>query len=401
MKSKNIFIILSILIVTSLFFGVNFSNASCSIGEISQMIKESEKCNTLSCFTSVLSRLETCKTETQQKKEEATKEISVLQQRVNELENSISQKNASIASLNAQIANLQYNINNLNREIIEIEKKMEQNRKRIHSAIKSFYEYDKENFVTIMLSSANISDFFGEVFYVENIEKELSSIIKELTKDKQSLKKKKEELAQNKVLIENNRSKLASEMSILTQEKAEQDRLLGIAQNNEADQAYILEKIKQEKTVVDSALRRLYEQSLRNSTNIVTGGSGGYPYYPSRCGVADEWKFLSCQCTSYAAWRWNSWGYYWYNTQPGRGSAKYWPEIANTLGYSTGAAPRQNAIVSWPNGAYGHVAIVEKILSGGWIRVSEYNFNPPGGESFSARDIGPGEYSNATFIYPE
>lgn len=234
LKLKYILIILPILIGASLIFKVNVSQATCGIEELSQLLEESKSCKTKSCFNNLTSRLAACQAEAQKNKNQAAKEAAKFQNRVDNLANSISEKNTSINSLNSEIANLEYEINKLFSEIKAIEKRMKKNKSVVKAAVKNFYEYDKENIITIILAQKSISGFFDEVFYVGSIQERISNIVAQLKKDKKTLNKKKKELANRKEVLEINRASLLSQKNILAKQQAEQNKLFESAENKKA-----------------------------------------------------------------------------------------------------------------------------------------------------------------------
>jgi surface antigen len=115
-------------------------------------------------------------------------------------------------------------------------------------------------------------------------------------------------------------------------------------------------------------------QSLGRNFSLTTE----YPWtavepFPSR-GV-DPWGFYYRQCTSYAAWKRASigrplpaWGFL------GPANAKQWPEWAGKFGMRVDTTPEVGAAAVYPVGEYGHVMIVEGIVSNGaQVLVSEFN----------------------------
>jgi surface antigen len=117
--------------------------------------------------------------------------------------------------------------------------------------------------------------------------------------------------------------------------------------------------------------------SKRSSTGSVVGGggTGGYPWANLvQDSGADPWGFYYRECTSYAAWKRSqigkeipAWG------TMGPADAKYWVSWALKFGYSVDQSPQVGDIGVYQGGSYGHVMIVEKVLDGGKVLVSEYN----------------------------
>jgi len=169
---------------------------------------------------------------------------------------------------------------------------------------------------------------------------------------------------------------------------AERKKYLKLADNLVKEHAQISEEI--------------YRWRLANSKEKIEGGDSGYPF--DAIDAPDPWFFLTRECTSYAAWYWNvKLGKEWRNTQPGRGSARYWDEIARTLGYSISSTPRVGAIISWkgplfPGDIWGHVAIVEAVNPNGTIDVSEYNWATKYGYSYR-KNVDPNDYGAYVYIF--
>jgi len=432
-KAKNIFIVFAILLGLVFSYDKVLTAPSDKYDELKiqldSLTQEMNLCTALpsgqekiDCINSVIKKMEEVKVELDKYAKEIGARADELQKDIKSLSNQIGYLDAKVEKTEVEIRITQQEIDMLNldiekieeeiklteEEIKENENKIEEVRQRLADTVKKIYEYDAQNLVKITLTSGTLSDFFNEISYVEGLQKGLADNLAKLKKNKSNLEAKKTTLEDQKASLAEKRREVSEKIDSfnktiakLDAEKKDKAILLEITKGDEEEYQKLLEKIKKEKTIADAALRELYEMAMKYSTDIRTGGTGGYPYY-NQCGQSDPWRFLTCQCTSYAAWKWNMvWEYLWTNTQPGRGHAKYWAaEIAPALGYSTGFSPRERAIVVWTNGTYGHVAIVEAVLQDGSITISEYNFIPLGGESYSQRTIPPSLYANATFIYP-
>lgn len=108
----------------------------------------------------------------------------------------------------------------------------------------------------------------------------------------------------------------------------------------------------------------------------------------------DTWRFFTCNCTSYVAWRlnqeWRSitnnnsdihfWNYYRgsnFNTPTGGWSnAEYWKANAQSLGIVVDSTPTVGSLAWWAESGSrpdGHIAFVERIDSQGKVCLSEYN----------------------------
>jgi surface antigen len=134
--------------------------------------------------------------------------------------------------------------------------------------------------------------------------------------------------------------------------------------------------------------------------------SDDYPYRTqSNPSAVDKWGFTQRQCVSYAAFRVNQSGHAFTNrtVRNGRtyywGNARDWDSTAVALGKTVSRTPKAGAIAHWnayetsayyPRsggtgtmraGAYGHVAVVAKMLGYGKVLIRQYNVS--GNRSYS------------------
>jgi len=137
----------------------------------------------------------------------------------------------------------------------------------------------------------------------------------------------------------------AEKRKSLDLQKSQKDTLLNQNVAEKAQYQATLADLQKERSQISEAI---YAQ--RRASGGITFGSSGYPY--SAIDVPDPWRFLTRECTSYGAWYLNNVrGKNWYTTQPGRGSAGYWDEIAATLNaqggnWSVSQTPRVGAVIS-------------------------------------------------------
>ncbi|ADC86512.1 CHAP domain-containing protein [Staphylococcus lugdunensis] len=79
------------------------------------------------------------------------------------------------------------------------------------------------------------------------------------------------------------------------------------------------------------------------------------------------------------------------------GNASNWASAAASEGYNVSNSPKQGAVMQTSQGAYGHVAYVEKVNSDGSVKVSEMNYN--GGPGVvSTRTISASQASSYNYI---
>lgn len=416
-KLKNLIIFLSIvgvLVITGELkinknaLAVDGSDLEALKARLNYLNTEKNRCLRLSgnakisCLNSIMGQIEEVLNELKRHENLVNQNLSRINQDIQNLQNQINYIDAQTEKTEIEIRVLEQQINLTNLEISRteeeiklIERKMENHKQRLIASIKSYYEYDKKDTAIISILEGNLSNFFDRLVYLDNIQKQISQNLAQLKIEKKNVENKKITLVEKKKELEltiDSYNRQIVEMESLRQQK---ENLLVITRGDQSRYQSLMSELKKA-TIQTSAQLAFLESLIRESQDIYTGGTGGYPY-GNRCDIADPWGFLTCQCTSYAAWRWNSLGYKWYNT--GLGHAKYWTEIAKDLGYSIGYKPRIRAIAVWKGGDYGHVAIVENVYNNGYIRISEYNAVPPYGKKYSERTI---KADNPDwFIYPK
>jgi surface antigen len=137
--------------------------------------------------------------------------------------------------------------------------------------------------------------------------------------------------------------------------------------------------------------------SFRNYSGNM-GCAGGYPYCGAKDSSSDQWGLLNRECVSYAAWAaYNRFGKDVQNFA-GAGNAYQWPSTTVRMGAVTNGIPEVGSVAVAPPSAfapvYGHVMVVEDVLGGGWVRVSQYNFGGTG--EYSTMEI---SVSGLSFVH--
>lgn len=138
---------------------------------------------------------------------------------------------------------------------------------------------------------------------------------------------------------------------------------------------------------------------VRNYSGNSACGGGGYPLCGAMDSYADQWGLYNRECVSYAAWAASGrYGKYVTNFS-GAGNAGQWPATAqNLMGATVDRNPEVGSVAILPAtpglAPVGHAMVVEGILEGGWVRVSQYNFGGTG--EYSTMDI---QASGVVFVH--
>ena len=338
--------------------------------------------------------------EKQKLSEQKAKQAATLEGQISFLESDIASTEEKIRNTNGQIFTVEKEIGEVKGTIAEKEQELSRQTHNFNNAVVELYRSGRQSNLEKLLASEDLSDALEKTTYLDVLQDSINQIIGEIGKVKADLEGQKSSLEEKNSSLHNLREQQAAAKYSAEAQQSQKTSLLGATRADKEKYDAQIAKLQKEKSQISAAIYA--ERARGRGGESFGGGSSGYPY--SAIDVPDAWGFLTRECTSYAAWAWNArFGKRWHNTQPGRGSAKYWPEIARTLGYSVSSTPRVGAIISWSGplfsrDAWGHVAIVEVVNDNGTIDLSEYNWSPPHGYSYR-RNVNPSSYGSHSYIY--
>lgn len=357
--------------------------------------------NSLAATTPYSSQLNSLNQQVQKNQQQAAakaQQAADFQSQISSISDSLYTINQSINKTDGQIGDTEATISDLSAKIKLAQDNITAEKTKLGQILSAWYMQGDSGLLESVLGSNNISDVVDAQEQFDAVKQQINANIDKIAADEAALSKQKDDQEAKKQQLASLQDQQKSQKTAAETEKNRKNNLLSMTLTQQQQYLDAAKKAQQEisRVSADEAAWRAAQDSKGN-VHISTGGTGGYPYGDSD--ALDPWLFYQEQCTSYAAWYWNNvLGKRWYNTQPGRGDARYWNEIANTLGYTISGTPRVGAIISWQNiGSHGHVAIVQAIHGDGTIDVSEYNWIA---YSYSYRsNLSPGIYGNYVYIY--
>ncbi len=322
-------------------------------------------------------------------------------QEITGLENQIASVKNSIRDYEGRINDKETSIKATNQDIATKSAELNRVHQDLNDSLASLYELTNLSSVEVASDGQDISRYADRSEYLQSLQERIISTIEEMSRVKADLESKRTSLEAQRVVL----AKLKGEQEARNASlQTKQHRQSGLLQQSKADEAKyreLVKKLSSERDDISKEIYALRQKLAQQNQEIYLTGSSGYPY--SAINSADSWLFLTRQCTSYVAWKWNVvYGRSFENTRPGKGSAWNWPALARDQGYQVVDKPQSGAIVSWdraPAMPYGHAAIVEGVNDDGTINVSEYNWNPPFGYS-ERRNVSYADYGRARFIVP-
>ena len=309
------------------------------------------------------------------------------------LQTAVAQIQSQVTIIQSQIDISQAKYDKLVAQIADTEKQIKDNQDALGDIIADLYVDAKISPLEMLASSNNISDYLDKQEYRNSVRDQLASTINKI-------KELKTQLTNQKIDVERTLGDQQNSRNALAQEQQKQQDLLNQTQGQEAAYQQLAAQAKAQQAEV-RAQQQAYLSSLYNSgggARLIAGGAApDYPWDKNDCpmggelgyggnlvyysyrgsnGIGGDGHSYGCrQCASYVAWRVaRETRYYPENW----GNATNFPESAETVGYSTGYAPRDGSIGVIRGTQYapeGHVAWIESDNGDGTLTVSQYNYN--------------------------
>jgi peptidoglycan DL-endopeptidase CwlO len=374
-------------IMSAVFLGVPTQvTHAATLKELQDQLKSAE---------SNLAKYQDMKNKEHQKAETYSDSIQKTQQQIQSVKSTIQSLEGDIAAKESDLAATSKSIEQ--KTVLLNKSNQEKN-----NALATYYELTNLSQSSIMMAdSRDLSHYDDRTEYVQAIQDNILKNIEEISRIKAELEGTKAKLEQKKNELAALKGEQLNKSIQLASVKQQQVSVFNKAKANEAQYQEALKKLEADKHKLSNEIYTLRQRMSQQSNEKYVGGTSGYPY--SAIHAVDPWRFLTRECTSYAAWKWNVvYGRPFENTRPGQGSAWNWPALAQDQGYRVSSTPSVTAIVSWSAGPvtsqWGHVAIVEKVNSDGTIDISEYNYVK---YSYSYRqNVRYQDYGKASFIMP-
>lgn len=236
--------------------------------------------------------------------EKKEKQAAALSSQLNTINQQQAINQSSLQSTKQKVAELEESIDRLNEEIASNEDLINAQKKILSGLIQSYYEYDQQGTLGVIMASDDFSDFFSQTDSIENSGTKVREILNTITEARQQLMSDKEEAAEKK--DEHDKTKDALEekgLALQTTENQKQE-LLGQTQaekekyeqllNDVRDEIYSLESEKSvdygkipaskdgyfdypvSKAVISQSYGCLQNAFAKKSYPSCNGGKGGF-----------------------------------------------------------------------------------------------------------------------------
>jgi surface antigen len=309
-------------------------------------------------------------------------------------------------AIQAQLDLSQAQYDKLTNDIAVNKKKLADNQNALGGIIADLYVDGKVSPLEMLASSKNVGEYMDKHEYQSSVSERLTETINAIRTLKAQLEK--DQKSVEKVLADQK-----AQRETLAAKEAEQQRLLDQTKNDEAayqqqvtsSKAQMSQIAAQQRAALAAATNggrnnagSVGSFQFRNYSGNSSCGGGGYPLCGAQDSYADQWGLYNRECVSYTAWAaYNRFGKQVMNFS-GAGNAYQWPSTTTRMGANTDKTPEVGSVAILPRTSgfadIGHSMMVEAVLGGGWVHVSQYNFGGTG--EYSTMDI---HVSGVNFVH--
>lgn len=185
------------------------------------------------------------------------KQGKTLQSEINQLNSKISKLNLQIKAINLTLDKVNKEIGETQSKIITTEGSIGVKKKIISEILQNMYEASQKGTLITLLANVKLSDLFGELTNLDNIQTKLSSNVEELVALHDKLMDQKEILALEKSDIANLKFYQENQKSTVQKTKTEKDDLLKVTKGKESEYQKILTETKKTAAQIRSRIFEL------------------------------------------------------------------------------------------------------------------------------------------------
>lgn len=201
--------------------------------------------------------------------EETQKQAKTLQGQINILNNQIKRLQTNIIITDRQIDKTKLEIGGLSDNIFDTNERIITQQETMGEIISVINQRDSDNLLAIILKNNRFSDFFNQIRYTQNLQKQLTVTLVDLKNTKQNLQNKKDELGGKKQELEELNISNKNQKKSLDGSKYDKDTLLRKTQGKEVRFQELLNEVEQRKAEFFSELQRLESRAVETGAYIL------------------------------------------------------------------------------------------------------------------------------------
>jgi len=195
-----------------------------------------------------------------------------LKNQISILDNRIAKIQVDIKTTEVEIEEVNLEIQNINLNIEEKENKIKNQKEILSELVREIYRNDKKNNLDILILNSSFSEFFNQLNYLEEIEKDLQKNLNRVKILKEQLESQKKDLDGKKQKLETFKKELEFRRESLNEEENIKESLLIDTKSSELKFRKLLAQLKQEQQQIDAEIVDL-ENELRKKLEPAKIGS--------------------------------------------------------------------------------------------------------------------------------
>lgn len=211
------------------------------------------------------------------------KQQDTLQNQLDTIDKEQQMNQLQISSTQKQINDLDKRINELEKNILDKEADLEYQKKFLVGLLQSYYEYDQQGVLDIVLASKDFSDTINQKDYLEQSGVKLSDVVKAIQDDRDGMLNDRNELNQKREDINNKKEDLADKNADLQFSENQKNSLLQKTQGEEQKYQDLLAHVEEQK-------RELFNFSDASNLGEVSASVSKYAK-PSSNLASTSWYF--------------------------------------------------------------------------------------------------------------
>ncbi|MFA5358520.1 MAG: peptidoglycan DD-metalloendopeptidase family protein [Patescibacteria group bacterium] len=184
-----------------------------------------------------------------------TNELDILSNQINELELQMNQANLQIDATNLEIQSVLL-------QILDKEDAISKQKAQLAEIIRSIYGNDQRNYLEVLASNNNFSDFFDEVEGMTQLESKLKSSLDEMKAMKADLETKRQDLDKKSIELNTLKEKLETAKSRLDGQETAKTYYLSRAKKSEKEFQNLISQAQAEQAKINGELVSL-EKTVR------------------------------------------------------------------------------------------------------------------------------------------
>jgi len=187
-----------------------------------------------------------------------------LKNQISIIDNQIGKTDLELQLKEEEAKELQLKIDQTNNLIKEIETQTGLEKDKLSEIIRLMSRYDDQDYLSILLANESFSDFFDQVKYSADLQKNLQKTVNKLKESKEKLNEENKKLAVEKDSLSEILNKLESTKDILSRQKGDKNKLVTATQKSEKKFQLLVEDLKKEQAAANAQVASL-EKKLRDS----------------------------------------------------------------------------------------------------------------------------------------